>query len=95
MVCHRWIGMLVLGLAAASAGAEGPTLDGFERFVRADGSFTFPGESVREGLVHLGSWFVPEGDTAGFHHKNRVWASPRPQHAPSWAPTRPPSRRLT
>lgn len=51
-----------------SSGAGEATLDGFDRFVRADGTFDFPGESFRDGLVHLGSWFVPEGDAAGFHH---------------------------
>lgn len=65
----RWLGTTVLGLMlAALLGAGRATLDGFERFVNADGSFRFPGESVREDLVHLGSWFVPEGAAAGFHH---------------------------
>lgn len=54
--------------AAALIGARSETLDGFERFVREDGSFAFPGESVRDDLVHLGSWFVPEGSASGFHH---------------------------
>lgn len=65
-----WIGIAMLGVCLTTgAGAQQErTLDGFERFVRADGSFTFPGESVREGLVHLGSWFVPAGGAAGFHH---------------------------
>jgi hypothetical protein len=51
-----------------SLGAGRDSLDGYARFVEEDGSFSFPGESFREGLVHLGSWFVPEGDAAGFHH---------------------------
>jgi hypothetical protein len=56
-------------VATASIGAgSAESLDGFERFVRPDGSFTFPGQSVRDDLVHLGSWFVPEGGAAGFHH---------------------------
>lgn len=76
----RWIG--VMGLALVVVGLRGVageepesgaqrergTLDGYSRFVREDGSFTFPGEAAREGLVHLGSWFVPEGDADGFHH---------------------------
>lgn len=68
-------GMLLVSFAAIAAAAatlaaaDGPpALDGFERFVRRDGSFVFPGESVRAELVHLGSWFVPEGEAAGFHH---------------------------
>ena len=42
--------------------------DGYERYVRPDGRFTFDPETAMEGLVHLGSWFVPQGDAAGFHH---------------------------
>jgi len=66
----RWFGISMLGMAATlAAWAGGPKpLDGFERFVRPDGSFVFPGASARDGLVHLGSWFVPEGDARGFHH---------------------------
>lgn len=63
------IGVIVLGLATTLVlGAGSRTLDGHARFVAEDGSFVFPGESAREGLVHLGSWFVPEGAAAGFHH---------------------------
>jgi len=54
-------------LAAVDRG-ESPPLDGFDRFVEADGALRFPGPSVRDELVHLGSWFVPEGGAAGFHH---------------------------
>ena len=64
-------GMGLVAVAATAAllvGAGNETLDGFERFVRPDGSFTFSGETARDGLVHLGSWFVPEGEAAGFHH---------------------------
>jgi len=56
-----------IAAAAASRLPSSPTLDGFERFVRADGSLHYS-PSAAEGLVHLGSWFVPEGDAAGFHH---------------------------
>jgi hypothetical protein len=58
--------LVLLGSNAVGASAE--SLDGFERFVGPDGSFSFPGESVRDSLAHLGSWFVPEGPAAGFHH---------------------------
>ncbi len=47
--------------------AEG-ALDGFERFVEADGDFAFDPATATRGLVHLGSYFVPMGDAAGFHH---------------------------
>lgn len=65
----KGIRVLLSGLALmASLSAEAETLDGYERFVKPDGSFTFSGEPVRDGLVHLGDWFVPEGPAAGFHH---------------------------
>ena len=54
--------------AVPLAAGEPASLDGYERFVRSDGSFRFSREAGREGLVHLGSWFVPEGEAAGFHH---------------------------
>lgn len=52
----------------ASIDASAETLDGYERFVKPNGSFVFSGQPVRDGLVHLGEWFVPEGPAAGFHH---------------------------
>jgi hypothetical protein len=72
---HR-IGIVSLLIVAASAGAlaarsedgSPAALDGFERFVRDDGSFRFSRELARRDLAHLGSWFVPEGEAAGFHH---------------------------
>lgn len=63
---------LTAGVLGAGAG-EGPTLDGFERFVHEDGSFRFSAETATRDLQHLGSWFVPAGDNAGFHH---VYAQP-------------------
>lgn len=66
---RRRIALVLVAIAwSASVAAEGTTLDGFDRFVRSDGSFAFPGASARDGLVHLGSWYVPEGDARGFHH---------------------------
>lgn len=63
--------MLVCGAAVATLGsAESPNerkeLDGFERFVSADGALTFDPAAIQD-LVHIGSWFVPEGGAAGFH----------------------------
>lgn len=65
----RYLVIALMGLVAfLSRGAAAQALDGFDRFVQPDGSFSFPGASARDGLVHLGSWFVPEGDARGFHH---------------------------
>ncbi|MGH0034166.1 MAG: cytochrome P460 family protein [Myxococcota bacterium] len=52
---------------AVAASKSAPTLDGFRRFVDEDGRFRFS-RAATEGMVHLGSWFVPTGDNAGFHH---------------------------
>jgi len=63
------VGALLTVLAfVAAPGASPETLDGYERFVRPDGSFVFSGPPVRDGLVHLCEWFVPESPAAGFHH---------------------------
>lgn len=59
-----------LALALASMGADtpaDPVLDGYAHFVADDGQIEFSPAKL-ERLVHLGSWFVPEGDAAGFHH---------------------------
>lgn len=55
--------------ASVGAGGSGPeALDGYRRFVREDGRFRFSARDATRGLAHLGSWFVPAGDNAGFHH---------------------------
>ena len=38
----------------------------FSAFVDAEGGIRLP-EDFRKSMVHLGSWFVPEGDASGFH----------------------------
>jgi hypothetical protein len=66
---RRWIWILAATLAAAAAlGARDGGLDGHARFTKPDGSIVFAGAASLEGLVHLDSWFVPEGAAAGFHH---------------------------
>jgi len=60
--------VVATGLAARAGDAPAATLDGYERFVAEDGAFRFSRTLSREGLVHLGSWLVPAGDAAGFHH---------------------------
>ena len=58
--------MITVAAASAYAGDD-VTLDGYDRHVRADGSFRFDPSTALDGLVHLGSWFVPAGEAAGFH----------------------------
>lgn len=40
--------------------------DNFSSYVDSNGIISFP-EEFRTSLVHLGSWYVPEGDASGFH----------------------------
>ena len=49
-----------LTVSAAMAG------DDFSAYVDEKGNISFP-EDFRTSMVHLGSWFVPEGDASGFH----------------------------
>lgn len=61
---------LAAGLVAAetsSSSRPATLLDAARPFVHEDGSLHFSPDAI-EGLVHLGSWFVPSGDAAGFHH---------------------------
>ena len=40
--------------------------ENFSLYVDAEGNISFP-EGFRSNMIHLGSWFVPEGDAGGFH----------------------------
>ena len=40
--------------------------DGFSPYVDEQGNISFP-DGFRSSMVHLGSWFVPEGGASGFH----------------------------
>ncbi|HPG24140.1 MAG: cytochrome P460 family protein [Spirochaetaceae bacterium] len=63
-----WLLLFLLAAASAERNAHDAPLDGFERFVEADGRFRFAGVDSTASLRHLGSWFVPEGEASGFHH---------------------------
>lgn len=54
------LGLLMLGPLSASSAET------FSAYVDADGRITLP-QDFRGKMVHLGSWFVPEGDASGFH----------------------------
>lgn len=59
----RWfIVLTLLPLGAPMASAE----PGFSPYVDAKGNISLP-KAFRLQMVHLGSWFVPEGDVSGFH----------------------------
>jgi len=40
--------------------------EGFSPYVDEQGNISFPSD-FRSSMVHLGSWFVPEGGASGFH----------------------------
>jgi len=56
-----WVLALVAGTTPV-AGAE----VGFNPWVDGEGAIRLP-EEFRTKMVHLGSWFVPEGGASGFH----------------------------
>jgi hypothetical protein len=49
-------------LVSLSVGAQ----SGYSPYVDDEGNISFPA-GFRTSMVHLGSWFVPEGDASGFH----------------------------
>lgn len=53
-------GLVALLLALPAAAQD------FSPLVDAKGNISFPGD-FRVSMVHLGSWFVPEGGASGFH----------------------------
>lgn len=56
------LGLLVL----VAFGAMAQDGEGFSPWVDAQGNIALP-EDFRGHMVHLGSWFVPEGAASGFH----------------------------
>ena len=58
----RCVFAATVALASLSVGAQ----SGFSPYVDDEGNINFPA-SFRTNMVHLGSWFVPEGDASGFH----------------------------
>ena len=64
------INKIVAGLLLASTLGWTPAAlmggEGFSPYVDAKGNISFP-KGFRTSMVHLGSWFVPEGGASGFH----------------------------
>lgn len=54
------------GLSMTHADKVSNKLDNFLSIVDAKGQIKLPTD-FRRMMVHLGSWFVPEGDASGFH----------------------------
>jgi hypothetical protein len=53
---------VITGLSLTALAASG----GFSPYVDEQGNISFP-DGFRTSMVHLGSWFVPEGGASGFH----------------------------
>jgi hypothetical protein len=60
VLCVGGLGWL---LDAGAAGEPGE----FSRFVDTEGRIHLPND-FRAAMVHLGSWFVPDGEVSGFHN---------------------------
>lgn len=62
--CFQRLAMMaiLITLPASHSIAE----DSFSSYVDPEGNISFP-SGFRDGMVHLGSWFVPEGGASGFH----------------------------
>ena len=54
--------VVALGLTLPPANAD----ESSSPYVDAKGNISFP-KDFRTSMVHLGSWFVPNGDASGFH----------------------------
>ncbi|WP_257985251.1 hypothetical protein [Shewanella sp. GutCb] len=54
--------LIMLSVGSFSAVAD----DTFSDYVDEKGNISFP-HNFRTNMVHLGSWFVPEGGASGFH----------------------------
>lgn len=65
-------GLILIGVGTASLIIAGLSLsaiaadDNFSEYVDGQGNISFP-DGFRSSMVHLGSWFVPEGGASGFH----------------------------
>ncbi len=61
-------GYLLMSLLVAGTltGTTSMAQETFSPYVDASGQINLP-EDFRSNMVHLGSWFVPEGSSSGFH----------------------------
>ena len=55
---------VMLIVASGETGAEDQ--ESFSPFVDAEGNIELP-KNFRTRMVHMGSWFVPDGEASGFH----------------------------
>lgn len=58
--------LLMIALAVGVSNSAVAANDTLSPYVDAKGNISFPTD-FRTNMVHLGSWFVPEGGASGFH----------------------------
>lgn len=66
---HTYSVITNIGLLTLFGFMSSPTLlanDNFSPYVDKNGNISFP-EKFRTSMIHMGSWFVPEGEASGFH----------------------------
>jgi len=67
---HRTVSGIALaamvGLATSVASMDASADENFSPWVDAQGEISFPAD-FQTSMVHLGSWFVPDGAASGFH----------------------------
>ena len=64
---HKKLMTTLLLVAAVGLTSTVPAAaEQFSPYVDASGNVNFP-EGFRTSMVHLGSWYVPQGDASGFH----------------------------
>ena len=66
--CGEWFVLYLVLLLSGSGAvwAESEPVPVFSPYVDAAGSIRFP-QGFQTRMVHLGSWFVPQGEASGFH----------------------------
>ena len=63
---NKLIANLILVSAFGLTSVPLAAAEGFSPYVDTNGNISFP-DGFRTSMVHLGSWFVPEGGASGFH----------------------------
>lgn len=59
---NYFVSLIILSLFSFPVIAD----DNFSHYVDEKGNISFP-ENFRTSMVHIGSWFVPDGGASGFH----------------------------
>jgi hypothetical protein len=66
MRCKKNLGLTLVALTTVLGLSQVAAEHHFSPYVDDEGNISFP-EGFRTSMVHLGSWYVPEGGASGFH----------------------------